>query len=167
MTRFESLLLLPQAPVWVDLSPAAALSPLALVWGILIVGIVWMGRFSLWISFWRLAHLVAALLGRLAGRQTCCEVPTPSTFCCAAFARSEHKMHDPSCYCQHCLCFFFWRGRASVTAAAALGPYKKLRITSVTRRSSTRQTTASKSLAKKGKRRLRTSYTAACRFNRH
>ena len=46
------------------------------------------------------------------GRQTCCEVPTPSTFCCAAFARSEHKMHDPSCYCQHCLCFFFlaWAG---------------------------------------------------------
>ena len=39
----------------------------------------------------------------------------------------------------------FWRGRASVTAAAALGPYKKLRIT---RRSST-STNYGKQIARK------------------
>ena len=49
-----------------------------------------------------------------------------------------------------------------MTAAAALGPSKKIRTT---RRSHQAQTRASKSLAKKVKRRLKTSHTAACWFN--
>ena len=61
-------------------------------------------------------------MGRLTRRQTCCEVSTPptsSTFYCAAFARSEHKMHDPPCYCQHCLCFVYGLGSLLLYAAIA------------------------------------------------
>ena len=52
------------------------------------------------------------------------------------------KISESTSIRQEC---FFWRGRASVTAAAALGPYKKLRKT---RRSST-STNYGKQIARK------------------